>query len=42
MGGAIVGIGSAYLFTNPYDQSRVAISLGKRDEDYVIDFSFQF
>ena len=42
MGGAIVGIGSAYLFTNPYDRSRVAISLGKRDEDYVIDFSFQF
>ena len=42
MGGAIVGIGSAYLFTNPYDQSRVAISLGKRDEDYLIEFSFQF
>ena len=42
MGGAIVGIGSAYLFTKPYDQSRVAISLGRRDEDYLIEFSFQF
>ena len=42
LGGAIVGVGSAYLFTKPYDQNRVAISLDKRDDAYVIEFSFQF
>ncbi len=42
LGGMIVGIGSAYLFTKPYDQSRVALSFGKQDEDYLIEFSFQF
>ena len=42
LGGAIVGIGSAYLFTKPYDQNRLALSFGKRDEDYLIEFSLQF
>jgi membrane-associated phospholipid phosphatase len=42
LGGVIVGVGSAYLFATPYDPDRVAISLGKRDGDYSIEFSFQF
>ncbi len=42
LGGAIVGIGSAYLFAKPYDPNRVALSFGKRDKDYLIGFSFQF
>ena len=42
LGGAIIGVGSAYLFTTPYDPNRVAISLGKRDGDYSIEFSFRF
>ncbi len=42
LGGAIIGVGSAYLFTKPYDPNRVAISLGKRDGDYSIEFSFRF
>jgi len=42
LGGAIVGIGSAYLFATPYDQNRVALSFGKRDEIYLIELSFQF
>ena len=42
VGGAIVGIGSAYLFTKPFDQDRIAVSLGKRDRDYLIGFSLQF
>ncbi len=42
LGGAIIGVGSAYLFAKPYDPNRVAISLGKRDESYWIEFSFQF
>ncbi len=41
-GGAIVGVGSAYLFTKPYDPDRMAMSLGKRDGDYSIEFSFRF
>ncbi len=42
LGGTIVGIGSAYLFTRPFDQNRIAVSLGKRDQDYSIGFSLQF
>ena len=42
LGGAIVGIGSAYLFAKPYDPNRVAVALGKRDEAYLIEVSFQF
>ena len=42
LGGAIIGVGSAYLFTKPYDPNRVAISLGKRDGAYSIEFSFRF
>ena len=42
LGGAIIGVGSAYLFAKPYDPNRVAISLGKRDGDYSIEFSFRF
>ncbi len=42
LGGAIIGVGSAYLFTKPYDPNRVAISLGKRDGDYSIESSFRF
>ncbi len=42
LGGAIVGIGSAYLFAKPYDPNRVSLSFGKRDKDYLIGFSFQF
>ena len=42
LGGAIVGIGSAYLFAEPYDPNRIAISLGKRDEAYLMEVSFQF
>jgi len=42
LGGAIIGVGSAYLFTKPYDPDRVAMSLGKRDGDYSIEFSFRF
>ena len=42
LGGAIIGVGSAYLFTKPYDPNRVAVSLGKRDGAYSIELSFQF
>ncbi len=42
LGGAIIGVGSAYLFAKPYDPNRAAISLGKRDGDYSIEFSFRF
>ena len=42
LGGAIIGVGSAYLFTKPYDPNRVAVALGKRDGAYSIELSFQF
>jgi len=41
LGGAIVGVGSAYLFTTPFDPDRVTVALGKRDEAYLVEFSFQ-
>ena len=40
--GAIIGIGSAYLFTTPFNHDRIAISLGKLDQGYSIGFSLQF
>ncbi len=42
LGGAIIGVGSAYLFTKPYDPNRVAVALGKRDGAYSMEFSLRF
>jgi membrane-associated phospholipid phosphatase len=40
--GAIIGIVSAYMFTSPFGQDRIALSLDRRDREYVIALSLQF
>ena len=42
LGGAIIGIASAYMFTKPFGQDRIALSFDRRDQEYVIGFSLQF
>ena len=40
--GAAVGIGSTYLFTTPYDQSKYMISFSSSSEGFLLGFSMKF
>ena len=42
LGGAIVGIGSAYLFTKPYNKNSIKVSFGKYNDSYIIGLNYQF
>jgi len=42
LGGAAIGIGTAYLFTKPYEEQKVSISFGKSQEYYMLSFNYKF
>lgn len=42
LGGAAVGIGSAYLFTKPYQKNALEVSFGKYKDGFVFDLSINF
>jgi membrane-associated phospholipid phosphatase len=42
LAGALVGIGSTYLFTTPYTREHFDLSLKKMDQGYVVGIQFSF
>jgi membrane-associated phospholipid phosphatase len=40
--GALLGIGSTYLFTTPYQQEHMELSFNRFDNTYLIGFKFKF
>jgi hypothetical protein len=42
LGGAAIGIGSAYLFTKPYKKQNLHVSFGKSQDYYVLSINYQF
>ncbi len=42
LAGAVVGIGSTYLFTTPYQQEHIELSFGKTNDTYLVGFKFKF
>ncbi len=42
LAGAVIGIGSTYLFTTPYQQEHMELSFGKFEGTYLIGFKFKF
>ena len=42
LAGAVIGIGSTYLFTTPYQQEHMELSFGKTDGTYLVGFTFKF
>lgn len=42
LGGAIIGIGSSYLLTTPYQQDRLELSFSSADESYLLGFKYKF
>lgn len=43
LAGAVVGIGSSFLFTTPYQQEHMALTLSSPEEDsYVLGFTYKF
>jgi len=42
LAGAIVGIGSSYLFTKPYKKNKLSLSLGNLNNDLVIGINYKF
>lgn len=42
LAGAIVGIGSTYFFTTPYQKERMELSFSSRDNTYLLGFKYTF
>ena len=42
LAGAIVGIGSSYIFTTPYQKEHIKLSLIKKDNSYLFGFIYRF
>ena len=42
LGGAIVGVGSTYLFTTPYQQEHYELSFKSGSGDYLLGFKYKF
>lgn len=42
LAGAVIGIGSAYLFTTPYQEEHMELSFTKEDNNYLIGYKFKF
>ncbi|MFT5237022.1 MAG: membrane-associated phospholipid phosphatase [Flavobacteriaceae bacterium] len=40
--GAVIGIGSAYLFTSPYQQEHMQLTFSSDNENYLMGFRFKF
>jgi membrane-associated phospholipid phosphatase len=40
--GAIIGIGSTYLFTTPYQQEHMELTFNSTNGDYVLGFKYKF
>ena len=42
LAGAIVGIGSSYLFTTPYQKEHMELTLSSLDNQYLLGFTYKF
>ncbi len=42
LGGAIVGIGSTYVYTTPYQEGHVNIGFASGNKDYLLTFKYHF
>lgn len=42
LGGAIVGIGSTYLFTTPYQREHFELSFSSGNEEYLVGLTYKF
>jgi len=40
--GAVIGIGSTYIFTTPYQQKHYQLTFNKNKESYLIGFTYRF
>ena len=40
--GAVIGIGSAYIFTTPYQQEHIQLTFSSDNESYLMGFRFKF
>ncbi|WP_303315165.1 phosphatase PAP2 family protein [Flavivirga abyssicola] len=40
--GALVGIGSSYLFTTPYQKKKLSLSFSNNNNNYLIGFKYKF
>jgi len=42
LAGAVVGIGSTYLFTSPYQQEHMELTMSSSNGDYLLGFRYKF
>ncbi len=42
LGGAVIGIGTSYLFTKPYSKKKVDVSLNRMNSGYTIGFNYTY
>lgn len=42
LAGAIIGVGSTYLFTTPYQQEHMELTFSSGDGNYVLGFKYKF
>ena len=42
LGGVIIGVGSSYLFTTPYQQEHLELSFSSANESYLLGFKYKF
>ena len=42
LAGAVIGVGSTYLFTTPYQQEHMELTYSNRDGNYLIGFKYKF
>lgn len=42
LAGAVVGIGSSYLFTSPYQKEHMELTFSRRDDTYLLGFTYRF
>lgn len=42
LAGAVIGVGSAYIFTTPYQNEKMELTFSKSDESYLVGFKYQF
>lgn len=42
LAGAVVGVGSTYLFTTPYEKKHLELSFNERNDSYLLGLEFKF
>jgi len=42
LGGVIIGVGSTYIFTTPYQQEHMELTFNSFDGNYLLGFNFKF